>query len=361
MHNIYDLNILDKYVEKGLLKKAEDEDLVQYNYTEYTNNEHLWDDITIFNRGNIYEKSTGKLIARSMPKFMNIEQLPEEQQDIYFKRAFTTTEKLDGCLGILYKYKGKIRYNSRGSFNNHVTDVIDRLLPKYYLLNHLLEYNTIIVEVISPETKIICNYGNEESLNIITSYNTKNWLENNAWSNKVISDITKMPIVKSVEMNWEQLLTFKEQSDWQKEGFVLCFDNGNDTYDRVKVKSNNYLRVAAFKANLNLRSLWKTRKIDLEQGTDNYKQLIQGCPDELAEQCKELCDILQEQIDEHISNINKLNKELLDNGLTEMKQLGLYFKQNPSKYQHAIFCLRQHENPNLERYVIKMVEPKVEE
>ena len=30
----YDLNLLDDYVAQGLLRKAEDEDLVQYNYSE---------------------------------------------------------------------------------------------------------------------------------------------------------------------------------------------------------------------------------------------------------------------------------------------------------------------------------------
>ena len=66
------LSILDQYVEKNLLRKAEDENLVQYNYTEYCNNEGLWDNITMENRGNIYEKSSGKLIAKAMPKRINV-------------------------------------------------------------------------------------------------------------------------------------------------------------------------------------------------------------------------------------------------------------------------------------------------
>ena len=52
----YDLKLLDDYVAQGLLRKAEDEDLVQYNYSEKTNNEGLWDEVTMFNRGNVYEK-----------------------------------------------------------------------------------------------------------------------------------------------------------------------------------------------------------------------------------------------------------------------------------------------------------------
>ena len=60
-----------------------------------------------------------------MPKFPNLGQLPEEKQkEIMSKNDFNLTEKMDGCLGILYMYKGEIRCNSRGSFNNYVTDKI---------------------------------------------------------------------------------------------------------------------------------------------------------------------------------------------------------------------------------------------
>ena len=119
------LQVLEEYVHKKLLRKSETEDLVQYNYTEYCNNNALWDDITMTNRGNIYEKSTGNLVARAMPKFMNLYQLPKEQQDLLLQHQdINVTEKMDGCLGILYLYKGEIRCNSRGGFDNYVTDKI---------------------------------------------------------------------------------------------------------------------------------------------------------------------------------------------------------------------------------------------
>lgn len=357
----FDLNILDEYVEKGLLRKAEDEDLVQYNYSDMCNNESCWDEITLFNRGNIYEKKTGKLIAKSMPKFMNFEQLPGDSQNRYLKRTFTCTEKLDGCLGIIYKYKGQIRCNSRGSFDNYVTDVMKRLLPNYVLLNHLLEYNTLNVEVISPETKIICNYGDTESLNLITSYNSNTWLENTRWSNQVISDITYIPIVQSVTKTWDELLQWKQEADWQKEGFVLCFDNGNDTYDRIKVKSNDYLRVAAFKANLNIRCIWKTWKIDLEQHTNKLTEFMNACPDELIQQCKDLYNQLVDMLNYHKQNVYDLNKQLLEMGIVDMKSLGLYFKQHKNKYMASIFALRKYGKDCLDKYLIKMIEPKAEE
>lgn len=41
MEKFTKLEILEDYVNRGLLRKAEDEDLVQYNYSERCNNDEL--------------------------------------------------------------------------------------------------------------------------------------------------------------------------------------------------------------------------------------------------------------------------------------------------------------------------------
>ena len=204
---IYDLNILENYVKKGLLRKIEDADLVQYNYSELCNNTNAWDDITLFNRGNIYEKSTGKLIAKAMPKFFNFSQLSEKEQRYFLKHnKFVNTEKMDGCLGILYKYKGVIRYNSRGGFNNYVTETIKRLLTKYNLekLNEILENNTLNVEVIAPETRVICDYGNEENLYLISAFIDLGdyWQERSCDELDLFSDLTGLCRPKYNNYSW---------------------------------------------------------------------------------------------------------------------------------------------------------------
>lgn len=352
----YNLQILEEYVDKGLLRKAEDEDLVQYNYSEKTNNECLWDDITIFNRGNIYEKKTGELIARSMPKFLNFSQLNPDKQKVYLTRQFTATEKLDGCLGILYKYKGKIRYNSRGGFNNHVTHKIKQLLPKYVLLNHLLEYNNLVCEVISPQTKIICNYGDEESLYLITSYSKKTMAENTFWNNQVISDITYMSMVKQVNMSWDELFQWQKTAGYDKEGFVLSFYNDDGTVERIKIKSDDYVRIAALRTGLNKSHVWKLMKCSAEQHKDLLNAYICGVPDELVEEVNTYVNEIQTQVEEH-----KKQAQALYNSLQhiETPQLYKYFEQNPSRYKGCIYLMRKGGDPS--SIILKMVKPFGEE
>jgi len=350
-----DLNILEDYVDRNLLRKQEDEDLVQYNYSEYCNNNALWDEITMFNRGNIYEKKTGNLIARAMPKFMNFGQHDEETQKVFLNRTFTVTEKLDGCLGILYKYKGKIRCNSRGSFDNYVTDKIKDIIDKkhYVLLNHLLEYQTLNVEVISPETKIICDYGDEESLYLITSYSTISWNENTRMTNDLISQCTYIPIVKQVNMTWDELLTWQKESDGKEEGFVLCFENEDGTYDRVKVKSDDYMKIAAAKRNLCRHTLWKLMKSDLEQKTDLLSPYMDAVPDELAKTAqryyKELLDAMEvkqkEAYDLYLETKDVPQKELCK----------VLMEKNPD-LRGAVFNIRK--GIPIDKILIKLIEPE---
>ena len=352
---MYNLKLLDEYVDKNLLRKAEDEDLVQYNYSEYCNNNGLWDEITMFNRGNIYEKSTGNLIARAMPKFLNLGQLPEQKQkELMLKPKFNLTEKMDGCLGILYMYKGEIRCNSRGSFDNYVTDKIKQLLPKYSMLKTILKHNTLNVEVISPVTKIICNYGDTEDLYLITAYSNNPEIgELNYNEISLMAQVMRMPVVKEYHMSWNNLLKFQKESNWEQEGYVVRFPNN----ERVKIKSEDYLKVAAFKRNLNKHTLWKIWKNDLKQRSeiDHVKEYMLSCPDELYPTATKYIEELQKELQKERENVILLAEQLKDK---TNKEVGLYFKENKSKYSGAVFSYRN--GHNIDSSIIEYIEPKEE-
>ena len=350
---MYNLKLLDEYVEKGLLRKIEDEDLVQYNYSERTNNEGLWDEITMFNRGNIYEKKTGNLIAKAMPKFMNLGQLPEEKQkELILKPQFNLTEKMDGCLGILYKYKGQIRCNSRGGFDNYVTDKIKELLPKYVMLSKMLEHNTLNVEVISPQTKIICDYGDEENLYLITGYSHNDEIgEFNYKELCLMAQIMRMPVVKEYHMSWESLIKWQEEADWKHEGYVVRFPNN----ERVKIKSKDYLNVAKFKAGLSKRSIWQYMRKDLEQGTNLLQTYLEsGVPDEFANIAKGYVQEIKDEMEQHSKLAHEEYEKTKD---IPKRELYKYYNENPNTYQHCNYAL--HDGKSIDRNLIKMVEPEV--
>lgn len=349
--NLEYLKKLDEYVDKGLLRRAEDKDLVQYNYTEKTNNCGLWDEITIFNRGNIYEKATGKLIAKAMPKFLNIEQLSEEEQARILQTSkFSVTEKMDGCLGILYKYKGEIRCNSRGGFDNYVTDKMKELLPKYSMLNRLLEHNTLNVEVISPATRIICDYGDTEELYLITAYSTNTDIGEYSYKDtETLARIMRMPIVEQQDMTWETLLQWQKDATYKHEGFVVRFPNN----ERVKVKSKDYLRIVRLRCGLTKHRIWNTWKNDLEQAKNDLTSYMNNVPDELSKTAQRYLEELQAAMNEHKQNAINLY-EATQNIPT--KDLSGYFKETPSIYQSCVYNIRN--NKSYDKLLIKLIEPE---
>lgn len=350
---MYDLKLLDDYVERGLLRKIEDEDLVQYNYSERTNNEGLWDEITMFNRGNIYEKKTGNLIAKAMPKFMNLGQLSDEKQkELTLIPKFNLTEKMDGCLGIIYTYKGEIRCNSRGGFDNYVTDKIKEILPKYVAKRLILNHNVLNVEVISPQTKIICDYGDTEELYLITSFRKDNWEEHSYEESCTIAQVMQMPIVKQYHMNWEALLRWQQEADWSHEGYVVRFPNN----ERVKIKSEDYLNVAKFRAGLSKKSIWRYIKNDFEQGTTQLQDYLNmGVPDEFSEIAK---DYVKDLEDEMSILYDFVLMEYENTKDIPRKELYKYYKDNPSKYMHCVYAMRDNKSEVVRKNLIRMVEPE---
>lgn len=349
-----DLTILEDYVKKGLLRKQEDENLVQYNYSEECNNTQAWDEITLFNRGNIYEKSTGNLIAKAMPKFFNFSQLSETEQKHFLRGdKFINTEKKDGCLGIIYLYNDEIRCNSRGGFDNYVTKVMKRLLPKYIMLKRILEYNTLNVEVISPETKIICDYGNEEELYLLTAF-TKDGEEQSPEVLDIMSQVIKMPRPTYDNMNWTQLFEWQKTANHEKEGFVVMLNSKkNGSYERVKIKSEDYLNIARFKAGLSKRSIWRMWKNDIEQGTDLLNEYMNQLPDEIYKEAQNYFSELKLELEnEHTFALIEANavKDI------EKRDLKAYYEKNPSKYMSFVYNYRNGKS-NV-RTLIKFIEPK---
>jgi hypothetical protein len=154
----YNLDILNKYIEDGLLECQSHPTLPLkiYNYSRDCQFEKKWDDITLAMRGTVLD-DRGVLIAKSYNKFFNIDELqdiPNEEFDVY--------EKLDGSLGIHFNYKGEWIFASKGSFISEQAIKGKEIFDRKY--GHIQLYHTItyIFEIIYPENRIVCHYPEED-------------------------------------------------------------------------------------------------------------------------------------------------------------------------------------------------------
>jgi RNA ligase len=113
--SMFALEKLEQYEKDGLLRSQIHPTLPLriYNYTETVQFEGKWDYITSACRGLVVEIPSGKIIARPFPKFFNIEEKKHTESD-----NFELYQKVDGSLGILFRYQGDIVLATRGSFTS---------------------------------------------------------------------------------------------------------------------------------------------------------------------------------------------------------------------------------------------------
>ena len=155
----YQLDILNQYIEKGLVVKQDHPTLPIsiYNYSRTCQYERLWDEITMDCRGLVLD-SDGNVVAKPFRKFFNFGELTTEQIP---NEPFEVFEKMDGSLGILFNYKGEWVLSTKGSFTSEQAIKGMEILKKYKY-DRLLTGYTYLFEIIYPENRIVCQYDFED-------------------------------------------------------------------------------------------------------------------------------------------------------------------------------------------------------
>jgi len=89
---------LDKYVAEGWLisQRHPTLPLTIYNYSQETQFEKHWDEITLMCRGLVVD-DTGVIVARPFKKFFNWEEIIHSVDPAQLKMDFEVFDKMDGC------------------------------------------------------------------------------------------------------------------------------------------------------------------------------------------------------------------------------------------------------------------------
>jgi RNA ligase len=254
------LEKLNKYYEDGLLYKQVHPSLplTIWNYTEKVQYENLWDEVTLMCRGLVTD-DTGDIVATPFQKFFNIEEGKFEATE-----NFEVYEKMDGSLGIVFWYRGQWVVATRGSFTSDQANKAREILRKYntdIMFRHL----TFCFEIIYPENRIVLDYGNDEKLVLLGTFD-KNGKETDSeiWSQWGFDVVKKYDGIN----DYKEL---KQMVKNDQEGFVVKFSNG----DRVKVKGVEYLRLHKIMTNVTTTGIWEY----LRNGED-VMELLKDVPDE---------------------------------------------------------------------------------
>ena len=308
------LEKLNKYYEDGLLYKQVHPTLplTIWNYSEKVQFENLWDEVTLMCRGLVTDNE-GNMVAIPFQKFFNIEEnrfTPTENFEVY--------EKMDGSLGIVFWYQGQWIVATRGSFTSDQAIKATEILDKYnkdIMFRHL----TFCFEIIYPENRIVLDYGDDEKLVLLGTFDKDGKeVDIDMWSQYGFDVVKKYDGIKD----------FKELKSMVKddqEGFVVKFTNG----DRIKVKGVEYLRLHKIMTNMSTTAVWECLK-----NGDDIETILKDVPDEFYKKIK---DYVRDLRYAHFQISERAGK--LHDGF----RYGKYgdVDPEPSKKEFAEFVLKQ--------------------
>ena len=158
---------------------------------------------------------------------------------------------------------------TKGSFVSDQAVRAKEILKKYNFEPIPKGYTTL-VEIIYPENRIVCTYGNEESLVVLSMINNSSGKELDYTSLLYISDETRMPVVKKYDAI-NDYKTLKSLISKDREGYVIRFRNGF----RMKIKGEEYVRLHRILTGFSNVDIWEY----LKDGK-NIDELLDRVPDE---------------------------------------------------------------------------------
>jgi len=355
-----DLKLLFQMMDEGYVREQshpEFPSLRILNYTEKAQFDNKWNDVTEKCRGLIFDTNTNKVVSRPFRKFFNYGQpgCPE----IDMSAQAIVTDKMDGSLGILYKRPdGMFAIATRGSFSSdqaiHATRVLNEkysgwLKARVYSFKEF----TPIFEILYPENRIVCNYGDMDDLVLLGMVDIES---DYTWSAETAQDF----------FNWEgpvaETFTYETMAEALaaqprpgKEGFVVFFP---DTDDRVKIKQEDYIALHRIVTGLNARTVWQSLSQKIP-----FRDLIENLPDEfhpwVTKTWDDLCDKydnILDQIDEEYELAISLTEQAMGDKFdtaTHRKIFAKYAKDSP----FAGFLFSKLDQKNYSNKVWELIRP----
>jgi RNA ligase len=306
---------LDAEIAAGYVRVNEHPDFYEMwilNYTEKAAFEGHWNNVTLNCRGLIID-AFGSIIARPFPKFFNYGQpgCPEIDLD----EPAVVSDKMDGSLGIAYQGRdGKYYIATRGSFtSDQAIKATEILRRKYPFWKPRVSNYTYLFEIVYPENRIVCDYGDMEDLVFLGAVNIDT-------GKTMYMDYAGQPIWPGPVAETFPYQTMREALEAEprpnKEGFVVHFLYSDV---RVKIKQEDYIQLHKIVTGLNARTVWEA----MVDGT--LDELIEKVPDEFHNFVVGVVESISEKVNEAILICNQTYDGILDT-----------IGENPSKKDFAM-------------------------
>jgi len=336
-------DLLDRYVTEGWLISQTHPTLplTIYNYSQATQYEAKWDEVTLSCRGLVFDDN-GNQVSYPFKKFFNIEEdkhTPTDHFEIY--------EKVDGSLITVFNYNGEWIVSSRGSFTSDQAIAAQKLFNGLKNTDALEAATTYLFELIAPWNRIVVSYGKVEEL-ILLGARTSTY--EGSWQDLYeVSKVLGCKVVKRYE--------FEDYKDIQKlnwenhEGFIVRFSNG----DRCKIKFADYVKLHRVLTNCSSYDVWE----NLKTFGKLPEEMLKDVPDEFYDWVHDMESKLRKEF-KHVENLHMAHlSSTLRDGLNR-KEFALRVQKLKDANHSLIFAMYDGKEDVVKQLIWKMIKPNYE-
>jgi len=334
---------LDKYVEEGWLISQVHPTLplTIYNYSQSTQYEAKWDEVTLSCRGLVFDEA-GNQVSHPFKKFFNIEEnrhTPTNDFEIY--------EKVDGSLITVFNYNGEWVVSSRGSFTSDQAIAAQKLFNGLKNTEALEATATFLFELVAPWNRIVVDYGEVEELILLgarTSTYEGSWQE--------LYEVSKVLDCKVAKRYDFKDYTEIQKLNWENhEGFIVRFSNG----DRCKIKFADYVKLHQVLTNCSSYDIWENLKTFgklpeemLKDVPDEFYNWVHGMEGKLRKEFKYVENL-------HMAHLSSTLRYGLDR-----KEFALRVQGLEGVNHGLIFAMYNNKAEKVTELIWKMIKPAYE-
>jgi len=314
-----------------------------YNYTQRAQftPEH-WNHVTDLCRGLVVD-SLGYIVARGFKKFWNINDArhPETMMENLPATPPTLTTKLDGSLGIAFRYYSEWHVATRGSFDSPQAiwatawlraNVPDLTAP----LN-----TTLLFEIVYPANQIVVKYD-WSGLVLLAAIDNNSGCELRYTYLKKYAQAQGLSIVTQHAKPLTEAIT--EDID-NEEGYVATWLNAAGPPLKVKIKYATYCRLHRMLTQTSPLTVWEALRdnLDLDKlSADSPAEFQTWVGSVIRDLRGKYAAIEQAALDAYLTY--KPDPNLPEDVAAYKKHFAEYAKSQPANITHLLFALQSQKD-----------------
>ena len=367
LSDLFDVATLDSDIEGGFVRMQTHPQyphLGILNYTEKAQFDNHWTPVTLRCRGLVFDGLTEQVIALPFPKFFNYDQhgpssalgnLPPGRFDIF--------DKLDGSLGIFFRYDDSWHVATRGSFTSEQAQwaqswLYDRIVDG---TGQFLDPSiTYLAEIIYPANRVVVDYRGLSDCVLLGGFNVTTGQEEPLRSLRENWPGTSVRTL----FGWASLAALAAEaadsaiSGTQREGYVVRFrDNGQ----RAKIKYADYKRIHGLFTETNEKTIWTFLSAG---GSLADVMSAKDVPDELYAWASEIADDLFQRHDDLLLSVNDAYQSVLlaaqaaEGGFTRKTFAQIAQRTLKPHLLKGVFMALDANHVKLSRWAWRQLEPR---